>query len=164
MMRSLHRQRQDHRPSLDLSRFLIQPVFRRINNSRCKDLCLDRPESVGGEVFFALETHYMFCHRIYLRKTCSHVWCGRRSRQTLNAKISRLTSIRQMGGTKRHAAATGKDSSPRSKKQKVEVPEYHLTPSVQADDGRIIWPAPEEKMEMARNFIREWYRIILLPS
>ncbi|GKT50992.1 uncharacterized protein ColSpa_11173 [Colletotrichum spaethianum] len=41
------------------------------------------------------------------------------------------------------------------KKPKPEVPEYHLTPSVRDEHGGIVWPAPDDKMEAARAFIRE---------
>ncbi|KAK1986930.1 DHH family protein [Colletotrichum cereale] len=41
------------------------------------------------------------------------------------------------------------------KKPKPAVPEYHLTPSVRGEDGGIVWPAPDDKMEAARAFIRE---------
>ncbi|KAJ0166301.1 hypothetical protein CTA2_7834 [Colletotrichum tanaceti] len=41
------------------------------------------------------------------------------------------------------------------KKPKPSVPEYHLAPSVRDGDGGIVWPAPDEKMEAARAFIRE---------
>ncbi|KAH6695580.1 DHH family protein [Plectosphaerella plurivora] len=37
----------------------------------------------------------------------------------------------------------------------VHVPEYHATPSRRGESGGIIWPAPEEKIEAARRFIRE---------
>ncbi|OBR09636.1 DHH family protein [Colletotrichum higginsianum IMI 349063] len=42
-----------------------------------------------------------------------------------------------------------------TKKPKPSVPEYHLTPSVRDEGGAIVWPAPDEKMEAARAFIRE---------
>lgn len=38
-----------------------------------------------------------------------------------------------------------------------KLPEYHETPSKRDKDGEIIWPAPKDQMEAARNFIREWY-------
>lgn len=41
-----------------------------------------------------------------------------------------------------------------TKKIKVEVPEYHLTPSIKEEDGGIQWPAPSSQMEQAREFIR----------
>ncbi|KAK6711585.1 hypothetical protein SNK05_006013 [Fusarium graminearum] len=36
-----------------------------------------------------------------------------------------------------------------------KLPEYHETPSKRDKDGEIIWPAPKDQMEAARNFIRE---------
>lgn len=46
-------------------------------------------------------------------------------------------------------------SSPTSKKPKVVVPEYHLTPSRQDDSGEIIWPARKMQIECAREIIKE---------
>lgn len=55
---------------------------------------------------------------------------------------------------KRNASSISK-VSPRAKKPRPEVPEYHLTPSKRDESGEIIWPAPREKIEFARNFILE---------
>ena len=44
-----------------------------------------------------------------------------------------------------------------AKKTRVEVPEYHLTPSVLGEDGSIQWPAPKRQIERAREIIREWH-------
>lgn len=44
-----------------------------------------------------------------------------------------------------------------SKRPRVEVPEYHLTPSLRDPSGEAIWPAPKDQLELARNIIREWY-------
>ncbi|KAI1497246.1 DHH family protein [Biscogniauxia marginata] len=47
-------------------------------------------------------------------------------------------------------------TAPRANKSRHEIPEYHLTPSVRDDDtGEIVWPAPKEQIECARNFILE---------
>jgi ATPase subunit of ABC transporter with duplicated ATPase domains len=45
----------------------------------------------------------------------------------------------------------------RSAEPTAKLPEYHETPSRRDKDGEIIWPAPKDQMEAARNFIREWY-------
>ena len=42
-----------------------------------------------------------------------------------------------------------------SKRAKVEIPEYHLTPQVREADGSIQWPAPRAQMERAREMISE---------
>jgi hypothetical protein len=47
-------------------------------------------------------------------------------------------------------------SPPKTKKPKIVVPEYHLTPSRQDESGLDVWPAPEEQIERARDIIREW--------
>ncbi|KAF2660806.1 DHH phosphoesterase [Lophiostoma macrostomum CBS 122681] len=41
------------------------------------------------------------------------------------------------------------------KKPKIVVPEYHLTPSRQDEEGEIVWPAPKTQIERARDIIRE---------
>ncbi|KAI1379492.1 DHH phosphoesterase [Hypoxylon crocopeplum] len=46
-------------------------------------------------------------------------------------------------------------ATPRAKKPRPEVPEYHLTPSVRDESGEVIWPAPRLQIERARNFILE---------
>lgn len=43
-----------------------------------------------------------------------------------------------------------------------KLPEYHETPSKRDKDGEIIWPAPKDQMEAARNFIREWYVLLII--
>jgi hypothetical protein len=42
-----------------------------------------------------------------------------------------------------------------SKKPKVQIPEYHLTPSRRDEDGEIVWPAPKGQIERAREIIKE---------
>lgn len=57
--------------------------------------------------------------------------------------------------TKRKAE---KQKSPtKTKKPKVEIPDYHLTPSRRNKDGELVWPAPEDKIERAREIIQQWY-------
>ncbi|RGP76699.1 dhh family [Fusarium longipes] len=43
----------------------------------------------------------------------------------------------------------------RSAETTTKLPEYHETPSRRDDNGEIIWPAPKDQIEAARNFIRE---------
>ena len=43
-----------------------------------------------------------------------------------------------------------------AKKARIEVPEYHLTPSNREEDGSIQWPAPKVQMERAQEFIKTW--------
>jgi hypothetical protein len=47
-------------------------------------------------------------------------------------------------------------SPPDTKKAKVMIPEYHLTPPQQDESGEIIWPARKEQIERAREVIKEW--------
>ncbi|OIW28109.1 DHH family protein [Coniochaeta ligniaria NRRL 30616] len=42
-----------------------------------------------------------------------------------------------------------------TKKRRIDIPDYHLTPSAHNEDGEIIWPAPADQIESARNFILE---------
>lgn len=46
-------------------------------------------------------------------------------------------------------------ASSTKKRSRVEVPDYHLTPSV-CDDNGIVWPAPEAQMKQARDVILDW--------
>lgn len=62
---------------------------------------------------------------------------------------------------KRKAGAV---AATKSKKPKISVPEYHLTPSRQDESGSIVWPAPEDQIERARAMIQEWYVIWLFDS
>jgi hypothetical protein len=47
-------------------------------------------------------------------------------------------------------------SPPKTKKPKIVVPEYHLTPSRQNEFGENVWPAREEQIERAREIIKDW--------
>jgi hypothetical protein len=47
-------------------------------------------------------------------------------------------------------------SPPKTKKAKVVIPEYHLTPSNQDESGEIIWPARVEQIDRARHIIKQW--------
>jgi hypothetical protein len=47
-------------------------------------------------------------------------------------------------------------SPPEKKKAKVFVPDYHLTPSRHDESGEVVWPAPKDQIERARNIIKEW--------
>ncbi|KAI1876769.1 uncharacterized protein JN550_000841 [Neoarthrinium moseri] len=51
--------------------------------------------------------------------------------------------------------APSNPKTPKAKKARAEVPEYHLTPSVRDEHGTAIWPAPEDAITKARDFIRE---------
>ncbi|OTA94338.1 hypothetical protein M434DRAFT_394886 [Hypoxylon sp. CO27-5] len=55
---------------------------------------------------------------------------------------------------KRSASSISK-ASPRAKKPRPSVPEYHLTPSIRDESGEIVWPAPKAQIERARNLILE---------
>ncbi|EME49427.1 hypothetical protein DOTSEDRAFT_163787 [Dothistroma septosporum NZE10] len=59
-----------------------------------------------------------------------------------------------MSGTKRKVPTnSGRPSLPAAKKAKVEVLDYHLTPSVRDEDGKIQWPAPKVDVDRAREII-----------
>jgi hypothetical protein len=53
-------------------------------------------------------------------------------------------------------AATSAKESPKGKKQRIQVPEYHLTPTLKDLSGEEIWPAPRDQMAAARAMILEW--------
>lgn len=48
------------------------------------------------------------------------------------------------------------NGAPKPKKARIEVPEYHLTPSIKEEDGSIQWPAPSHQIEKARDTILKW--------
>lgn len=48
------------------------------------------------------------------------------------------------------------DQQPAPKKPKIQDVPYHLTPSIKGEDGEIIWPAPKDQMEAAREVIVAW--------
>ena len=50
-----------------------------------------------------------------------------------------------------------KTKASNTKKRRIEIPEYHLTPSARSEDGERIWPAPACQVKQARDFILEWY-------
>ncbi|KAI1817934.1 DHH family protein [Poronia punctata] len=68
---------------------------------------------------------------------------------------------------KRSASATAK-GTPKTKRPRPEVPEYHLTPSQRDESGGIIWPAPKSQIENARSFILECVaakqRTLIIPD
>ncbi|KAL5414917.1 hypothetical protein PMIN04_008790 [Paraphaeosphaeria minitans] len=51
--------------------------------------------------------------------------------------------------------AENQASPAKAKKSKVQIPEYHLTPSRRDEDGEIVWPAPKTQIERAREIIKE---------
>lgn len=67
---------------------------------------------------------------------------------------SRSISTRTPGKMKRKQPPS--KVQPAAKKARPEVPEYHLTPSLKDESGEIIWPAPKEQMQRARETILEW--------
>lgn len=83
-----------------------------------------------------------------------------RSLQTTRFLARRLSnstkakSGKRLSTMKRSAASSSNAS--KTKKRRVELPEYHTTPSVRTESGDIIWPAPEKQIESAREFILEW--------
>ena len=51
--------------------------------------------------------------------------------------------------------ASGLESSP-AKKQALKAPDY-CDAEPRRDENGIIWPAPSEAIEAARELIKEWY-------
>ncbi|KAF2002462.1 DHH phosphoesterase [Amniculicola lignicola CBS 123094] len=51
--------------------------------------------------------------------------------------------------------ANGFEGASKTKKPKVDIPEYHLPPSRTGQNGEIIWPAAEEQIDRARTIIQE---------
>ncbi|PSN60224.1 DHH phosphoesterase [Corynespora cassiicola Philippines] len=67
---------------------------------------------------------------------------------------------------KRKAAQESPGS--KSKKRKIEVPEYHLTASRADNAGEVVWPAPAAQIERAREIIRECAKaqktVLIMPD
>ena len=63
--------------------------------------------------------------------------------------------------------STAPQSSPK-KKKRIEVPDYHSTPSIFDADGARIWPAPKEQLSFAKSFITEaaesGKRVMIIPD
>ena len=55
---------------------------------------------------------------------------------------------------KRKAEST--NDATKKKRRQAEVPDYCDVDPVKDEDGGIIWPAPQEAIEKARGFLREW--------
>lgn len=97
-------------------------------------------------------------------KELSRVLAGTRLRQaqilTSNATLTNTrtfhTAAMKLSPLKRKADQPVSPPT-KSKKSKVTVPEYHLTPSRQDASGEIIWPARKQQIERARHIIKEWY-------
>ena len=47
-------------------------------------------------------------------------------------------------------------TSTKPKKQRVTVPEYHITPQRRDDTGEVVWPARKAQIDRARDIITEW--------
>lgn len=97
--------------------------------------------------------------RFWLRDLCTtakHPFVSlpaqRRSRGSVCTKGEQLLSSEVM-----KRAASGNAGSPKAKKPREdEEPAYHETPSVRDKYGEIIWPAPTNDMEMARQILKDW--------
>jgi hypothetical protein len=85
------------------------------------------------------------------------VTCGSRfsTRCATRLDIRQLNMSRVMMSTMKRKAEKPV-SPPKTKKPKIVVPEYHLTPSRQDEAGIDVWPARVEQIEKARDIIREW--------
>lgn len=68
----------------------------------------------------------------------------------------RLTLIlhRQSATMKRKRSDASENAKPGGSRDKER--DYHLTPSVQDENGEIIWPVPKDQMAKAREVILEW--------
>ncbi|KAF2016350.1 DHH phosphoesterase [Aaosphaeria arxii CBS 175.79] len=49
----------------------------------------------------------------------------------------------------------GDEPASKAKRNKVVIPEYHLTPSRRDDSGETVWPAPQGQIDRAREIIME---------
>lgn len=102
---------------------------------------------------------HLFKHLHRAPTPCTHSIRARRPASTASttAKLdesTQSTKIKKMKTLKRSSGTAGMES--RAKKRRIELPEYHATPSIRTDSGEIVWPAPEDQIEAARNMILEW--------
>jgi hypothetical protein len=63
-------------------------------------------------------------------------------------------SVRSIPVTTMKRKSTAATSKP--KKARVEVPDYHLTPQRQDNQGSTTWPAPFTEIRAAKEFILDW--------
>ena len=65
-------------------------------------------------------------------------------------------NVSSTAASMKRSAPSPTKSSPKAKKPRPEVPEYHSTPPMRDEAGEIIWPAPSAQIAVARNFIKDW--------
>ena len=73
-----------------------------------------------------------------------------------NRAFSQLSAPKLLPASMKRKAPFS-DSVPKAKRQKEPEKDYCDVETVKDSDGSIVWPAPEEAMEKARAFLREWY-------
>jgi hypothetical protein len=62
----------------------------------------------------------------------------------------------------KRGAASNSEAPLSRKRARIQIPEYHLTPSLRDVSGQIIWPAPQDQITRARLMISEWYVVLYL--
>jgi hypothetical protein len=68
------------------------------------------------------------------------------------------TSSRALHMKRKEPSSEGQTGAAKRSRPRLEVPEYHLSPSVIDNvTGNAVWPAPEAQMQRARDIILEWY-------
>ncbi|KAI1081771.1 DHH family protein [Whalleya microplaca] len=83
-----------------------------------------------------------------------HQIAGQSVHHGVASSLSNASTAYQFEKMKRSASSISK-ATPRVKKPGLQIPEYHLTPSVRDEAGEIIWPAPRKQIDRAREFILE---------
>ncbi len=70
--------------------------------------------------------------------------------------VSRVSSLHFVYSQRQASTMKRKpDQQSASKPKSKELP-YHLTPSLKDEDGDVIWPAPKDQMQGARDIILAW--------
>jgi len=70
--------------------------------------------------------------------------------------VSRVSSLHLVYSQRQASTMKRKlDQQSATKPKPNELP-YHLTPPVKDEDGDIIWPAPKDQMQGARDIILAW--------
>ncbi|KAI1460264.1 DHH phosphoesterase [Annulohypoxylon moriforme] len=96
---------------------------------------------------FALGKRPNVVKQITGRFVTHHATIGRSARLKAALPINQIEIKR--------AASSISKATTKAKRPRPEVPEYHSTLSIRDESGEIVWPAPREQIQYARDFILE---------
>ena len=73
--------------------------------------------------------------------------------------VPRVFATRRVYGLSMKRKQSTGSATVKSKRQQLRVPEYCDVEPQRASDGSIVWPAPQESIDEAKAFLREWYAV-----